>query len=417
MDASNTRKRVADKLTATEVRNQRTPGKYGDGKGLWLVVTTPERRSWLFRFMLRGKAREMSLGSLEHVSLAQARDKAAEARRLLAQNIDPLDQRHEAQAAEVKQESALPTFKEAAEAFIATNEAGWRNPKHRQQWRNTLATYAYPAIGTLPAADVGRPEVLKVLEPIWKAKPETASRVRGRIESVLDFARFKGWRGDGPNPATWRGNLEYALPARRKVKAVVHHAALDWRAIPAFMAKLREREGIAARALEFAIVTAARSGEVRLAVPAEVDERQALWTVPGERMKAGKTHRVPLSEAALSVVRAAQTARNDDMPSLFLFPGAQPKRPLSDMSLTAVLRRMGHGDVTAHGFRSSFKDWASESGYPDDISEAALAHMRGDKTVSAYQRGELLDRRRKLMDAWATYCAGTPATSDADPAG
>jgi integrase len=412
MENITTHKRSSLKLSPAAVRAARQPGKYGDGNGLWLVVTTPERRAWVLRFMLRGKAREMSLGSTEHVTLAEAREKAIDARRLLAQGTDPLDVRHAERAAQTAVPASVTTFAEAAEQYIASHEASWRNPKHRQQWRSTLATHG-ASIGPMPVADVDRAAVLSVLEPIWRTVPETATRLRGRIEAVLDYARFQGWRGDSPNPATWRGNLQIALPERRKVRAVEHHAALDWREIPAFMSKLRERDGVGARALEFAILTAARSGEVRLARLSEIDAQAGLWTVPGARMKAGRQHRVPLSEDALAVLRAVAAMREDSAPDALVFPGQRPKRPLSDMSLTAALRRMGRGEVTAHGFRSSFRDWAAETGHPADIAEAALAHVVGDKTVAAYQRGDLLERRRALMAEWSAFCT----SAEARPAG
>jgi integrase len=405
MSANKTPKSSAHRLTATAVRTMRTPGKYGDGNGLWLVVTTPERRSWSLRYMLRGKSREMTLGSVEHLSLAEARDKATDARRLLAQGIDPLDARRDGRAALVAKPAQVTTFAEAANRYIAQNEAGWRNPKHRQQWRNTLTTYAFKEIGDMPVADVDTPAVLKVLTPIWTNLPETASRVRGRVEAVLDFARVQGWR-DGSNPAVWRGHLALALPAKAKVRKVEHHAALDWGEMPVFMAELRQRDGIGARALEFAILTAARSGELRRALWSEIDTKTALWTVPAARMKAGRQHRAPLSNAALTLLRGVAEGREDGAPDALVFPGMRPKRPLSDMSLTAVLRRMNRGDLTAHGFRSSFRDWAAETGHPADIAEAALAHTVGDKTVAAYQRGDLLERRRKLMTAWAKFCDG-----------
>jgi hypothetical protein len=285
--AKTTPKSAAYKLTATAVRTMRTPGKYGDGNGLWLVVTTPERRAWVLRYMRQGRSREMSLGNARDVTLAEAREKAAEARRLLAQGIDPLDQRQASKSAQPATAAIVTTFAQAADRFIAQNEAGWRNPKHRQQWRNTLATYAFPHVGELPVAEVDTAAVLRVLQPVWTKLPETASRLRGRIEAVLDFARVQGWR-DGSNPAAWRGHLALALPPKSKVRRVEHHAALDWREMPPFMAKLRERDSFGARALEFAILTAARSGEVRGARWSEIDLGAKLWTVPGVRMKAGR---------------------------------------------------------------------------------------------------------------------------------
>lgn len=402
--------RGTNKLAANVVRLKQEPGRYPDGGGLSLIVVTPERRHWQLRYMRNGKAREMSLGSVENVTLSQARDIATEARRLLAQHIDPIDQRKAEQAAQAAEPVRVTTFSEAAERFIAGNEPAWRNPKHRQQWKNTLKTYAAPIIGNLPVAQVATTHVMQILEPVWTTKPETATRLRGRIEAVLDFARVQGWR-DGPNPAVWRGHLQLALPSRRRVRAVEHHAALDWREIGTFMAGLRQREGEGARALEFAIMTAARSGEVRGARWSEIDLQAGLWTVPASRMKGGRQHRAPLSEAAMVILRGAAETRDNDAPDPLVFPGQRQNRPLSDMSLTAVLRRMKRPELTAHGFRSSFRDWCAETGQPADIAEAALAHAVGDKTVAAYQRGDLLERRRKLMADWADYCARTTEVS------
>jgi integrase len=402
--------RATNKLAANVTRTARKAGKYSDGGGLELVVVTAERRSWRFRYMVKGKAREMSLGSADAVTLAQARDKAADARRLLAQGIDPLDQRQTERAGD--EPVHVVTFAEAASQFIAGNEAGWRNPKHRQQWRSTIATYAAPIIGALPVGDVTTSHVMAVLEPIWLVKPETASRLRGRIEVVLNYSRVRGWR-DGPNPAMWRGWLQMSLPARRKVKAVEHHAALPWQAMPAFMKELRQREGAGARCLEFAILAAARSGESRGALWSEIDLSNALWTLPAARMKGGRVHRVPLPEPALTVLKAAAEVRDGD--AGYVFPGQRDKRPLSDMSLLAVLKRMGHGHLTAHGFRSSFRDWCAENGHAGDIAEAALAHAIGDKTEAAYRRGDMLARRRILMSDWAAFCGSAPADTFVAP--
>ncbi|WP_428490112.1 tyrosine-type recombinase/integrase [Rhodopila sp.] len=404
--ASANQARGAHRLTAMAVRGLRQPGKYGDGDGLWLVVATPERRAWVLRYMRQGKSHEMTLGNVDIVGLAEARERASDARRLLAQGIDPLDQRHAAREVRPTAPAHLTTFAEAAERYLGQHEAGWRNPKHRQQWRNTLATYAHPSLGALPVTDVGTPEVLRVLSPLWSTKPETASRVRGRIEAILDYARVQGWR-DGPNPALWRGHLQLALPARAKVRAVQHHAALDWRETPAFMAKLRARDSFGARALEFAILTAARSGEVRGATWAEVDIERATWIIPAPRMKAKRQHRVPLSAPAVAIIKAMAALRQDDAPSGFVFPGMRQSRPLSDMSLTAVLRRMGRGELTAHGFRSTFRDWVSEgTTYAGEMAESALAHAVGSKVEAAYRRGDLLAKRAEMMADWAAFCHG-----------
>lgn len=327
------------KLTVAGMRTLRKPGMYGDGAGLWLAVSAPDRRAWVLRYTAAGKARQMTLGNAEHVGLAEARQLASDARGQVSRGVDPLAERQAVTAPA----PTVPTFAEAAERYIASHETGWRNDKHRQQWRSTIAGHAAD-IGSLPVSAVDTPAVLRVLEAIWHAKPETASRLRGRIEQILDYSRVQGWR-DGPNPAAWRGHLALALPARNRVAPVEHHAALSWR-----------------------------------------------------------EHRVPLSAAAVAVldIMAELPHERHD----YVFPGQRIRRPLSDMSLTAVLRRMTLGHLTAHGFRSTFRDWCAETGQPGDVAEAALAHTLGSKTVAAYQRGDLLERRRQLMTDWAAYCYG-----------
>ena len=401
------------KLNTARLRTLTKPGAYGDGGGLYVQVRGPEHRSWLFRFKLHGRARLMGLGPLPDVSLAEARELATVARKLVRQGVDPIERRRAARA-EAAAKAGLNTFREVAEAYIAAHEPGWRNAKHRQQWRNTLETYAYPVIGSLGVAAVDTGAVMRVLEPIWREAPETASRLRGRIEAVLDYASARGWRS-GDNPARWRGHLANLLPARGKIARVVHHAALGWREIGAFMTALRAQDGVGAKALEFAILTAARSGEVRGARWPEIDLAAGIWTVPAGRMKGGREHRVPLSEPALAVLSAIEPLRpapcsdTGASPDALIFPGRKSGKPLSDMSLTAVLRRMGRGDLTAHGFRSTFRDWCAETtGYPREVAEAALAHALSDKVEAAYRRGDLFQKRRRLMEDWAEFC-GRPA--------
>ncbi len=391
------------KLTASGVQNKREPGRYGDGDGLWLEVATPQRRAWFLRYMRNGKARTMALGDADGVSLKQAREKAADARKLLGQGIDPIDQRRASREAETAAQAKRTTFGEAAQQYIAGHEPGWRNPKHRQQWRNTLSTYAEPVIGNLPVGAVTTEQVLEVLNPIWRTRPETATRVRGRIEQVLSYSIARGWR-DGPNPAVWRGHLQLMLPAKGKVRAVEHHAALDWREAPAFMVELRARASFGARALEFLILTAVRSGEVRGATWDEFDLATRTWTIPAARMKAARPHRVPLSEPALGILRAMAKLKDG---SGLVFLGQKHGTPLSDMTLTAVLRRMGRNDLTAHGFRSTFRDWAAENTHhPNHVVELALAHAIGDKVEAAYRRGDLFEKRQALMADWAAYLEG-----------
>jgi integrase len=352
--------------------------------------------------MLHGRAREMGLGPLHIVTLAEAREKSREARKLRHEGIDPIESRKAERAEERLAAATAVTFKECAERYIEAHKAGWRNPKQAAQWPSTLATYAYPVFGDLPvqAVDVGL--VTKALEPIWQTKPETASRVRGRIESILDWATVRGYR-KGENPARWRGHLDKLLPARAKVRKVEHHRALPYAEMRSFVAALREQEGVASRALEFLILTAARTGEVIGAKWDEIDLTERLWTVPATRMKAGKEHRVPLSGAALVIVEKMAAIHHDD----FVFPGGRARRPLSNMSMLMTLRRMGRGDLTVHGFRSSFADWCAEqTALASEVREMALAHAVGDKVEAAYRRGDLFAKRRQLAEAWARFCDG-----------
>jgi integrase len=398
-------KREIYKLSPASVRHAAKPGLYGDGGGLWLSVGPGGNKSWLYRFMLDGRAREMGLGPLHTIGLAEARERARAARRLCLDGIDPIDRKHADRDARRLAAASAVTFKDCAAKYVAANRAGWRSAKHAAQWDATLATYAYPIIGALPVGAIDTAHVTRVLEPIWATKPETASRVRGRIEAVLDYAATHRWRS-GENPARWRGHLENALPKRSKVAKVEHHAALPWREIGTFMANLVGQEGVSVLALRFAILTAARTGEVIGATWSEIDTKHALWIVPEQRMKANREHRVPLSDAALAVLREVGKLHASDRDE-FVFPGT--KAGLSNMALLMTLRRMGRGDLTVHGFRSTFRDWAAETGQLADIAEAALAHVVGDKTVTAYQRGDLIDRRRRLMDQWAEFCGRVPS--------
>lgn len=395
--------RKIGRLNALSVSRAKLPGMYPDGGGLYLQVTGAGARSWLYRYMLHGRAREMGLGPLHAVSLSDARAKAAECRGLRIAGIDPIDARKSEREAARLEAARTITFKAAGEAYIATHRHGWRNAKHSDQWTSTLETYAYSAFGSLSVQEVGVAHVLKAIEPIWTTKTETANRVRGRIEAILDWAKARGYR-QGDNPARWRGHLDNLLPARSKVRRVEHHPALRYTAVGTFMASLREQPGISARALEFVVVTTARTGETIGARWSEFDLDQALWTIPAARMKAGKEHRVPLSAPALAILKQMEAERSGE----YVFPGAKRGRPLSNMALLAVLRRMGRRDLTVHGFRSSFKDWSAEqTNYAREVSEMCLAHTIGDAVERAYRRGDLLERRRRLMDEWARYC-GTP---------
>lgn len=414
-------KKLSNALTPLSVKNAK-PGRHADGGGLHLLVKESGARSWVYRFMLTGKARDVGLSRCpeavellrqsgnEELTLGQARDVAAIYRLKVKAGIDPLAERErqvgEALAAAQAAVIAGITFKKFAEDYIDGREHSWRNPKHRQQWRNTLVTYAYPVIGDLPLADIGTAHILQILEPIWKAKTETASRVRGRIETILDAAKVREYR-NGENPARWRGHLAELLPARTRLSRG-HHKAMPYGAIPAFMTQLHDREAVAALALEFAILTAARSGEVIGATWAEVDLAKAVWTIPAGRMKAGKEHRVPLSPRAVEILDAVQPLNKQDTADAPIFPGGRGDK-LSGMAMSMLLRRMKI-DATVHGFRSGFRDWSAEcTGYAHEVCEMALAHVIGNKAEAAYRRGDLFEKRRRLMADWASYCASNGA--------
>lgn len=338
----------------------------------------------------------MGLGAYPAISLAEARDLALLAKRQVIASIDPIDERRR----ERQENSAKPTFASCAEQYIDAHKAGWQNAKHAAQWASTLDTYAHPKIGGLSVDQVGTRHILDVLQSIWTTKTETASRVRGRIENILDWAKVQGFRA-GENPARWRGHLDKLLAAPSKVTSVRHHPALPYTELPEFMADLRGRSGIGALALEFTILTAVRSGETRLADWSEFDLESQLWVIPPRRMKARQEHRVPLSGRVVEILKHVRSFSD----SALVFPGARFGRPLSDMSLTAVLRRMGRGNLTVHGFRSTFRDWAGDrTSFPPDVAEAALAHSIRNKVEAAYRRGDALEKRRKLMDQWAAYC-------------
>ncbi|MGE5546498.1 MAG: tyrosine-type recombinase/integrase [Solirubrobacterales bacterium] len=400
--------RELSKLTAVTVRNITKPGLHSDGGGLYLQVTEVGAKTWIFRFMLAGKRRDMGLGATHTVSLGEAREEARKCRQLVRDGIDPIEARRATRLAARADAVKAMTFKQCAEAYIKAHEAGWQNAKHATQWTSTLKTYAYPAIGALPVNAVDTGLVLKVLEPIWTTKTETASRVRGRIESILDWARVRGYR-TGENPARWKGHLDHLLPARGKVQKAGHHAALPYDEIGSFMASLRGQEGNSARALEFAILTATRTGEVIGATWDEIDIDRALWTIPAERMKAGKEHRIPLSTAVVAMLQKMKEAKQEP----YVFAGAKSDKPLSNMALLMTLRRMKRTDLTAHGFRSTFRDWAAErTGYPAEVAEMALAHAVGDKVEAAYRRGDLFEKRARLMQDWADYCGAGPTMAN-----
>jgi len=385
---------MASHLTARKVDTAK-PGKYGDGANLYLVVSKTGARKWVLRFTFRGKPKEMGLGSAASVPLADAREKAATARRKIAQGLNPIDER--------KRDGGIPTFGEMADDVRETLAAGFRNEKHKAQWKSTLETYAAPLRGK-PVDTIATDDVLSVLKPIWTTKAETASRVRGRIEKVLDAAKAKGFRS-GENPARWRGHLDHLLPRPSKLSRG-HHAAMPYEEVADFIARLRTREAAAALALELCILTAARSGEILGMRWSEIDLEKKVWVVPASRMKAGREHRVPLSGRAVTVLRELETVKSGE----FVFPGQARNKPLSNMAMEMMLRRMNIHNATVHGFRSSFRDWAGNvSNFPRELIETALAHVIGDKAEQAYRRSDALEKRRKLMDAWAAYCTSPKA--------
>ena len=399
---------MAEKLTALQVDSLTEPGMYYTGSDyLYLQVRGPKWRSWIFRYTLGGRTRYLGLGSARKgkVTLADARRRAGDYARSVANGIDPIEaKRGEKQRRELD-EAKRVTFREAADRYIAAHRDTWRSEKHRNQWDATLATYVFPVFGDLPVQTINVGLVLKVIEPIWSAKPETANRTRGRIETVLDWAKARGYR-DGENPARWRGHLSNLLPKRSKVRAVVHHPALPYVETGAFMAELRTRGGIAASALEYLILTATRTGEALGTRWSEIDLKQRVWTIPASRMKATREHRIPLSGPAAALLERMQLIKQGDL----VFPGARSGQSLSNMAMIVVLRRMGRAELTVHGFRSTFRDWAAEgTGFERDVIETALAHSVGSKVETAYRRGDLFDKRRRLMDAWAEYCDRLPA--------
>jgi integrase len=406
------------KLSALEVAKAKGPAVLHDGGGLYLRISGTGAKSWVFRFQLDGKRRDMGLGPFPDISLAEAREKATTNRKQRHEGIDPLNAKVVLRQAQRLAAVKGRSFREVAEEFIVRNEAAWHNAKHRQQWRNTLATFVYPSLGELSVDTIDAGLVVQVLDPIWATKPETASRVRGRIEAILDADTVRGFR-QGPNPAQWKGNLAHILPPRAKVRKVAHHAALPFDDMPDFLAALRGRQGVAARALEFAILTAARTGEALGARWSEIDLAAKVWTVPAERMKAGREHRVPLSDAALDVlekVRPLAVVKDGALdPTAPAFPGPRRALPLSNMVFLMLLRRMKRDDLTAHGFRSTFSDWAAErTAYPREVAEMALAPTVENKVERAYRRGDLFDKRRRLMVDWAGFCEA-PAAGDVVP--
>lgn len=395
--------RTIQKLSALTIQKKKLPGRYADGGGLYLQVGPTGNKSWLYRFMLAGKPREMGLGALTTVSLTEAREEALECRKLVRAGIDPIEARRQGKLKGLIDASRAITFTECAEKFIESHKNGWRNEKHATQWTNTIDAYCKPIIGSLPIAQIGTGAVLQILEGdnLWRTKTETASRLRGRIERILDWATVRGYR-DGPNPARWRGHLDQTLPTPSKVQKVTHHPALHYSKLNDFFKGLTDATA-GVRALKFIILTSTRTNETLKAKWAEFDLNNKVWTIPAERMKTRREHKVPLSEPAIAILEAQKNYKLND----FVFPGAKANMPLSNMACLAVLKRIDRSDITVHGFRSTFRDWASEqTNFPREVVEMAMAHAIGDKVEAAYRRGDLLEKRRSLAAQWGDYCIG-----------
>ena len=391
--------RGINKLSALKVSKMTKSGLYGDGAGLWLQVSKTGSKSWLYRYTRHGKAREMGLGALHTVSLQEAREKARECRSLILEGYDPLEEKRKRLHNIKLEEANSMTFAECASAYIEAHRSGWKNAKHVQQWESTINSYVNPVMGILPVSQIDTTLVLQAIEPIWQSKTETATRVRGRIEMILDWAKVRHYR-EGENPARWRGHLDKILPAPSKVTKVTHHAAIPYRKLPEVMHRIAEKDTIAARALEFTILTAARTGEVIGARWDEIDLQHQVWVIPAKRMKMEREHRVPLCDATMTILNAMHEIRQNE----YVFYGAKTGKPLSNMALIMVLRRMNI-DCTTHGFRSTFRDWVSETtNYPHEVAEMALAHAVSNKVEAAYRRGDLFLKRKQLMQDWAVYC-------------
>jgi len=393
--------RTLNRLSNFKVARAKRPGMYADGGGLYLRVAKGGSKQWIFRYVTNGRLRDMGIGPVHTLGLAAARERARQARELRLNGNDPIEQKRAQRAAAVLEAAKAMTFKQCAEGYIKDNEVKWTNAKHRYEWGATLSRYVYPVLGDLPVAAIDTPLVLKVVKPLWERAPETASRVRGRIENVLGWATVHYYR-TGDNPARWRGLLEHALPSRDKVAKVKHHAALPYVQAGSFMAKVRQDTRVAARCLEFIVLTIARVGEANVATWAEIDFVNRVWTVPAERMKADKEHRVPLSDATIKVLKAMRLIRHSD----YIFPGQRNAHAVGANSVLRVAKEAARIDITTHGLRSTFRDWAAErTSFPREVAEMALAHAIPNAVEAAYRRGDLFEKRRRLMDSWAEFCA------------
>ncbi len=392
---------IKNKLTSRAIQSNKIPGYYSDGGNLYLRISKELNKTWAFYYKKNGKRSELGFGSINDVSLEQAREKAAELRKQLKNGVDPIEQKLRI-ANEIKaQKAKYITFEQCAINYIESHKAGWKNKKHIQQWHNTLSQYTFPVFGDLEVKLVDTNLITKCLNPIWLTKNETAGRLRGRIEVILDWATAHGYR-EGLNPSRWKGHLDKLLAKPSKIRTVKHHKALPFRDVTAFLNNLNRQEGVSARCLEFTILTAARTGEAIGATWSEIDIENKIWIIPPIRMKAKREHRIPLSPSAIAILNKMLEFKLSD----YIFPGT--KNGLSNMSMSSVLKRMEISDITVHGFRSTFRDWAAETtSYPGDVVEMALAHTIKNKTEEAYRRGDLLEKRSQLMEDWANFCSKT----------
>ena len=404
--------KLVKQLKDLQVKRLSKPGSYPDGEGLYIQIRDSGAKDWFYRYEIGGRGRKRGLGSYPTISLEKARDEALLCRQLRKEGIDPIDYYNDLATKKNLEKAKSTTFKECALAYIDTHKHGWRNEKHESQWRNTLETYAYPFIGNLPVQAIDIDLVMKVLEPIWFDKTETASRVRQRIENILDWATVRNLR-QGDNPALWRGRLDKLLPKRSKIQKPKHFAAMDYRVLPEYFKSLREKDTIASKALAFTLLTATRNGEARAATRPELDDKANAWVIPDNRMKAGREHRIPLSKEASDIIKEMEPFKKVTVD--FIFPGLAKGKPINEAALMKLLKK-DHPTLTIHGFRSSFRDWCAEqTNYPREVAEAALAHTIKDKTEAAYQRGDMFEKRRKLMNAWAEYCLNDKGNSEVVP--
>jgi integrase len=396
--------RTLNRLTTLKVSRTKRPGMYADGGGLYLRIADGGSKQWIYRYVTNGRCRDMGIGPCHVLTLAEARERARNASKLRLDGLDPIAYKREQRSAAIVAAAKAMSFRQCAEGFIKDNEAEWTHLKHRQAWEMTLAKYVYPKLGELPVKMIDTTLVLDAIKPLWARVPETASRVRGRIEAVLGWATVHNYR-TGDNPARWQNHLEQVLPARTKVAKIEHHAALPYAQAAGFMGKLRQDTSIMARCLEFITLTAARLGEAAGATWKEIDLEARTWTIPAKRMKAGKEHKVPLSPAAIALLKDMRAIRQSD----YVFPGYKQGRPLGHNAVWTVAKRAGGADITVHGLRSTFRDWAAErTNFPNEVVEMALAHAIPSAVEAAYRRGDLFEKRRRLMEAWAEFC-GKPA--------